>query len=64
MTAAQTLPIAQGSDVELLEELQRESGTTLLVVTHETEVASRARRVITLVDGKIASDEQRNGSGA
>ncbi|KKI98118.1 ABC transporter ATP-binding protein [Prochlorothrix hollandica] len=32
------------------------SGITILVVTHETEVAQRADRIITFRDGKILSD--------
>jgi putative ABC transport system ATP-binding protein len=41
--------------VELLEKLNR-SGITLLVVTHDPELATRAPREIRLVDGKIVSD--------
>lgn len=39
----------------LLEELNRE-GKTILIVTHDDHVAERARRVIRLRDGQIASD--------
>ena len=47
---------ASGLDVvELLEKLNR-SGITLLVVTHDPELAIRAPRQIRLVDGKIVSD--------
>lgn len=47
---------ASGLDaVELLEKLNR-SGITLLVVTHDPELATRAPRQIRLVDGKIVSD--------
>jgi putative ABC transport system ATP-binding protein len=38
-------------------------GQTLIVVTHEEDIASRARRVVRLRDGKIESDE-RLASGA
>lgn len=48
---------ASGLDaVELLEKLNR-SGITLLVVTHDPELATRAPRQIRLVDGKIVSDD-------
>jgi putative ABC transport system ATP-binding protein len=47
---------ASGLDVvEILENLNR-SGITLLVVTHDPELATRAARQIRMVDGKIASD--------
>jgi len=34
-----------------------ESGNTLIVVTHEDEIARHARRIIHLKDGKVISDE-------
>ncbi len=47
---------ASGTDVvKILEKLNR-SGITLLVVTHDPELATRAARRIRLVDGKIVSD--------
>ncbi len=47
---------ASGLDVvEALEKLNR-SGMTLLVVTHDPELATRAARQIRMVDGKIVSD--------
>ena len=47
---------ASGLDVvEILEGLNR-SGITLLVVSHDPELAARAARRIRMVDGKIASD--------
>ena len=47
---------ASGLDVvEILEGLNRE-GITLLVVTHDGELADRAARRIRMVDGMIASD--------
>ena len=35
-------------------------GRTIVVITHEDEVASYARRVVRLRDGSIVSDERRN----
>lgn len=40
----------------LLGRLSREQGVTLIIVTHNTEVAAAAQRVITLRDGKILRD--------
>jgi putative ABC transport system ATP-binding protein len=40
--------------VDLLDRIRRERGATLLVVTHNPEVAARAEREIRLVDGRLA----------
>jgi len=45
--------------LELLLELHRERGTTLLMVTHSPEIALRADRVVTLKDGRIVADGPR-----
>lgn len=42
--------------LQLLLELQRERGTTLLLVTHSPEISRRADRVVTLKDGRIVTD--------
>jgi len=47
--------------IELLMELNRELGTTLVLVTHDTDLASRAHRIIRLSDGRVVADE-RTGS--
>jgi putative ABC transport system ATP-binding protein len=44
--------------IELLLDLHRDYGTTLVLVTHERDVASLMQRVITLRDGRIESDEE------
>ncbi len=46
--------------MELLTRLNRERGITILLVTHEDEVAEYARRVISVRDGLLASDLTRN----
>jgi putative ABC transport system ATP-binding protein len=40
--------------VELLLALNREVGTTLVVVTHDEELARRAARIVHLAGGRIA----------
>ena len=42
--------------LELFESLN-DAGKTIVMITHEDEVAARAKRVIRLRDGKIESDE-------
>ncbi|HWK90004.1 MAG TPA: ABC transporter ATP-binding protein, partial [Longimicrobium sp.] len=42
--------------IELMMELNRERGTTLVLVTHDPDLAARARRVIRLADGEVVSD--------
>jgi putative ABC transport system ATP-binding protein len=42
--------------IDLLVELNRDAGTTLVLVTHDPALAARARRVIRLAAGSIASD--------
>ena len=47
--------------VELLFGLNREQGTTLILVTHDPELAERAGRVIRLADGALIADERSGG---
>ncbi|HEX6738571.1 MAG TPA: ATP-binding cassette domain-containing protein, partial [Vicinamibacteria bacterium] len=42
--------------IDLLAEMNRERGTTLVLVTHDPDLARRARRVIRLAQGSVASD--------
>ena len=51
------LDAATGLDIiDLLFARHAEAGATLLIVTHDRELAARCGRVITLADGRIASD--------
>jgi putative ABC transport system ATP-binding protein len=42
--------------VELMSELNRESGTTLVLVTHDQTLAARAGRILRLNDGAVVAD--------
>ena len=45
-----------GGIVELMLELNRDFGTTIVLVTHDLTLAGRARRIIRLADGALAND--------
>jgi putative ABC transport system ATP-binding protein len=45
--------------LELMEQLNQKEGATFLFSTHDPRVMARARRLLTMVDGKIAKDERR-----
>lgn len=45
--------------LDIMARLNQEEGITFVFSTHDQRVIDRARRVITLVDGKIESDERR-----
>jgi len=44
--------------LEIFERLQRDSGITLVVVTHEPDIAAHFERVITFRDGSVLSDQR------
>jgi len=49
--------------IRLLRELNQ-AGITIILVTHEPEIAEKAERVIRMRDGKIQSDERKSSAGA
>ena len=44
--------------METLVKLNREQGVTIIVVTHESDIAAYASRVVTMRDGQIVSDRR------
>ena len=49
---------ATGSEIaDLMFSLNHERGTTLLLVTHDVELASRCSRRLSLSSGKLVGDE-------
>lgn len=48
--------------MDLLTEFNRELGITIVMVTHEAEIADYAERVIHFRDGQVAEDKQRGGT--
>jgi putative ABC transport system ATP-binding protein len=51
------LDSATSMDIMRLLDLLHEKGHTIILVTHEADIALHAYRVVRLLDGKIASDE-------
>jgi putative ABC transport system ATP-binding protein len=45
-----------GRVIDIMTELNREFGTTMVLVTHDPDLAARARRAIRLADGAVVSD--------
>ena len=45
--------------LDMMEELNKEENITFVFSTHDSRVMERARRIITLVDGRVFSDELR-----
>jgi putative ABC transport system ATP-binding protein len=42
--------------IDLMGELNRQIDTTLVLVTHDPDLAARARRTIRLADGRLVTD--------
>ena len=47
-----------GNVIDLMVKLNREEGTTLVLVTHDVDLASEAHRIVRLSGGRVVSDEQ------
>ncbi len=45
--------------LDIMERLNKEEGTTFIFSTHDQRVVKKARRIITIEDGKIISDEKK-----
>ncbi len=50
--------------MQTLTALNREQGVTIIVVTHEPDIAAYADRMLTMRDGQIISDERKRKSVA
>ena len=46
--------------IDILQGLNREEGITVLVVTHEPDIAGHTRRVVSMLDGVVVKDEAVN----
>jgi len=50
--------------MQLLLNLNRERGTTLIIVTHDPAIAAQTRRIVKLRDGVVEDDGMGGGSAA
>lgn len=53
------LPTNQTNEIMDIFENLNQQGNTIIIITHEEAVAKRAKRVISIVDGKILKDTKR-----
>jgi putative ABC transport system ATP-binding protein len=49
--------------MSIITRLNRDEGLTVIMVTHENDIAAYAQRVIRFVDGRIESDRQQEPAG-
>lgn len=54
--------VTAGALLDMMSELNRKTGMTFVFSTHDQNVVERARRIITLTDGKISSDLRKNNT--
>lgn len=47
--------------IQLLFELNKEAGTTLVIITHDLDLANRTQQILRLKGGKIISNEKTSG---
>jgi len=50
--------------MELLTVLNRDRGITIVMVTHEPDMAAYAKRIVRFVDGRVDSDERNDKEAA
>jgi putative ABC transport system ATP-binding protein len=50
--------------MELLTMLNRDRGITIVMVTHELDMAAYAKRTVRLVDGKVETDKSNDQEAA
>ena len=53
-----SIPAHRTKSWTTLQSLNREQGVTIVVVTHEPDIAAYADRTVTMRDGQIISDER------
>jgi macrolide transport system ATP-binding/permease protein len=54
----------QAEDILRMLERLNQSGITVILVTHEADIAAHARRIIKIKDGRVVADERKGAPGA
>ena len=49
--------------MRILQTLNRDEGQTVIIVTHEADIAAQCSRVISMLDGVVVSDRQVESGG-
>ena len=49
--------------LDILHRLHEENGTTVILITHDTDIAATAERIIRISDGRITYDGPKEGAG-
>ena len=44
--------------MDILKQLNEHEGLTVILVTHENDIAAQTRRIVTMLDGRVVGDEQ------
>jgi putative ABC transport system ATP-binding protein len=48
--------------LDMIEDLRRSRGLTVILVTHDPNVAARADRIVRMLDGRVVTEETRAGA--
>ena len=48
----------------ILKSLNEDAGLTVILVTHERDIAAQAKHVVSMLDGRVITDRSVNGEGA
>ena len=50
--------------MNILKSLNEDAGLTVILVTHERDIAAQAKHVVSMLDGRVIADRSVNGEGA
>ena len=50
--------------MNILKSLNEDAGLTVILVTHERDIAAQAKHVVSMLDGRVITDRSVNREGA